>query len=354
MRRLISYLALTGLAVFGLLIAAGVYKTSGEHAYAEVSDEQAAMARAYLANAQPPVPEGAVFGRFERVNGIPLETLTLPHPAPKATIVIAPGFTAPLEVYASTFAAFHDAGYAVTALSQRGQGRSWRALPNPEKGYVEDYHDLSADLAAYINALDGQVMVYGNSMGAHIATLMAGTEDVDVAAYVLLVPMAKIQTGEFPYGVAKALTGFYSALGFGANYGFGRGDWRFDQRDIAADTACSADPARAHTRHMMVALDPALRVEGVTNQWVWETMQSTAQAAVPDHLARITAPVMTITAGADTVVDSAAAEANCSAMPNCQLKRIEAARHCIMHEGADQRDGVHAASIAFFNGVKEE
>ena len=128
MRRLISYLALTGLVVFGLLIAAGVYKTSGEHAYADVSDEQAAMARAYLANAQPPMPEGAVFGRFERVNGIPLETLTLPHPAPKATIVIAPGFTAPLEVYASTFAAFHDAGYAVTALSQRGQGRSWRCL----------------------------------------------------------------------------------------------------------------------------------------------------------------------------------------------------------------------------------
>ncbi len=351
MRRLIKIVFGVVVAIFGLLVAAGFATTSGAHVYAKLTNDQAASARAYLAEALTPLPEGAVFGRFEREPGVALETLTLPHPTPKATIVVVPGYTAPLEIYSATYQAFHDAGYAVTGLSQRGQGRSWRPLPNPEKGYVEDYRDLSADLAAYIGTIEGPVLVYGNSMGGHIAMLMAGTEGVNVSAYALLVPMAKIHTGEFPYGVAKAMTGFYATIGFGANYGFGRGDWSFMSRDIRQPTDCSADPARAHTRHMLVGLNPDLRVTDVTNQWVSETMKSTAEAASADHLARITAPVLSITAGDDRIVQTEAAEANCQAMSDCRIKRFEAARHCIMHEGRAQKDAVHADVIAFFDSV---
>lgn len=351
MRRLIKILLGVIVVIFGLLVAAGFATTSGEHDYAEMTENQTVSARAYLAEAQTPLPEGAVFGRFEREPGVALETLTLPHPDPKATIVLVPGYTAPLEVYASTYQAFHDAGYAVTGLSQRGQGRSWRPLPKPEKGYVEDYRDLSADLAAFVGTIEGPVLVYGNSMGGHIAMVMAGTEDVDIGAYALLVPMAKIHTGEFPYGVAKAMTGFYSAIGFGANYGFGRGDWTFASRDQSQPTDCSANPARAHTRHMMVGLDPKLRVSDVNNKYVWETMKSTEMAASSDHLAGITAPVLSVTAGDDRIVQTGAAEANCKAMPNCRTKRFEAARHCIMHEGEAQKDAVHAEVIAFFDSV---
>lgn len=351
MRRLLKLLIGAVVLVVGLLIAAGFAAVSGDHEYAEMTDEQTAIASAYLAEALTPLPEGAVFGTFEREPGVTLETLIVPHPEPRATIVLAPGYTAPLEVYGGTFQAFYDAGYAVVGLSQRGQGRSWRPLPNPEKGYVEDYRDLSADLAAFIGTIDGPVMVYGNSMGGHISMLMAGTEDVDVAAYALLVPMAKIDTGAFPYGVAKALTGFYSTIGFGANYGFGYADWTFASRDASQPTNCSANPARAHTRHMLVGLNPELRVSDVTNRYVWETMKSTAEAAAPDHLVRITAPVLSITAGDDRIVQSEAAEANCKAMPGCTLLKFDGARHCIMHESERQKADVHAAVIGFFDNV---
>lgn len=351
MRRLLEFLIGAVVLVLGLLIAAGFAATSGDHAYAEMTDEQTKTARAYLAEALTPLPDGGAFGTFEREPGVVLGTLVVPHPDPKATIILAPGYTAPLEVYGGTFQAFHDAGYAVAGLSQRGQGRSWRPLPNPEKGYVEDYRDLSADLAAFIATIDGPVMVYGNSMGGHIAMLMAGTENVDVAAYALLVPMAKIDTGAFPYGVAKALTGFYSTIGFGANYGFGYADWTFASRDTSQPTNCSANPARAHTRHMLVGLEPELRVSDVTNKYVWETMKSTAEAAAPDHLATITAPVLSITSGDDRIVQTEAAEANCKAMADCRIKRFDQARHCIMHEEQAQKDAVHAEVIAFFDNV---
>ena len=150
MRRLIAAFLAIIVAVAGLLVAGGFATMSGDHAYAKITDEQAATARAYLAKAQTPLPDGAMFGTFEREQGVVLETLTLTHPNPKATIVLVPGYTAPLDIYADTFLAFHDAGYSVTGLSQRGQGRSWRPLPNPEKGYVEDYRDLSADLATFL------------------------------------------------------------------------------------------------------------------------------------------------------------------------------------------------------------
>lgn len=351
MRRLSTLLLALVVTVIGLLVAGGFATMSGDHAYAKITEEQAATARAYLAEAQSPLPDGAAFGRFEREPGVVLETLTFPHPNPKATIVIVPGYTAPLEIYAHTIRVFHETGYAVAGLSQRGQGRSWRPLPNPEKGYVEDYRDLSVDLAAFIATIDGPVMVYGNSMGGHIAMLMAGTEEVNVAAYALLVPMAKIHTGEFPYGVAKAMTGFYSTIGFGANYGFGRGDWRFDSRNPAEATDCSAEASRAHTRHMMVALDPDLRVQDVTNRWVWETMQSTESVATAEHLARINAPVLTIVAGDDRIVQTEAAEANCKAMPDCRIVKFDGARHCIMHEGARQRLEVLDTALTFFDSV---
>ncbi len=351
MRRVLKTLAVLTLALVGLIVGVGAYTTDGPHEYAPVSAEQQAEARAYLAAAQLPMPEGATFGWFDREAGVRLETLTLDHPEPKGTVVISPGFSAPLEIYVGTFTAFHDAGYRIVALSPRGQGRSWRPLPNPEKGHVADYDVLADDLAAFVAAQPGPVFVYGNSMGGHVAMLMAESDAPSVIAYGLVVPMAKIRTDPFPYGFARAIGGVFTTFGFGDNFGIGQGDWRYDLRDITAPYSCSAETSRAHTRHTMVALDPALRVEGVTNRWVWETIDSTAERADPARLARIDKPVLTITAGDDRLVDSEASEANCAAMPSCLAKRYDAARHCIMHEGQAQKDAVHADVIAFFNRV---
>lgn len=330
------------------LIALGVYKLDWDHAYAPITPEQAADAKAYLDANLTPLPRGIERGSFTRGDGASLETMTLAHDAPKGTIVIVPGYTAPLELYAGTMSAFHEAGYGIAALSTRGQGRSTRATANPEKGYVEDYQILADDLDAYIETLDGPIYVFGNSMGGHIALLMAGENAPDVKAYSLLVPMAEILTGEFPYWIAEAMTGFYSVVGFGANYGVGRGDWT-KPKDYAEPTSCAANPAKAHLRDALVALDPPLRVEGVTNKWVWETIRSTAAVASPEHLSKVSAPVLTITAGDDRVVSTPAAEKNCEGLPNCTLRRFEEARHCIMNETDEVRQAVWAETIAFFD-----
>ena len=77
-------------------------------------------------------------------------------------------------------------GYRVASIEYRGQGESYRPLANPEKGFVESYAQLGADLAAFaeqVRIADKPLFFYSISQGAHITMRMAGEQNPDVAAY---------------------------------------------------------------------------------------------------------------------------------------------------------------------------
>ena len=337
------------LILVGLWVVSYFLLASPEHRYTPVTDAQKQMAREYLAPILPDMPAGWQWSELEVEPGIKLRTGKISAENPKGTIVIASGYSAPIETSSTAIIRFHQAGYSVAALDRRGQGKSWRPLPNPEKGYVKDYAEYSADLHAFLKQQQGPVFVYAISQGAHVALRMAGEHAPDVKAYALVVPMVKIKTEPWPYRVAGAISSFYALTGQGDYYSIGRRDWDINNITFGSPTTCNPNPKTAQMRDALVALDPQLRISGTTNQWVHASMASTLKITSPVFRAKINKPVLMFNAGdKETYVNPDAARQMCNGLRNCRSVDYPKASHCITIEDPAVGDDIRDRTLAFF------
>ncbi|MEO1703492.1 MAG: alpha/beta hydrolase [Pseudomonadota bacterium] len=344
------------IVVLGAAWAYAYFSLANEtHAYAPVSVDERAQAQAYLGQAVEPLGPGWVWETFEPQTGISLRTGRFEDPPadPKGIIIVVPGYTAPLEMIARSINQFHANGYLTYGFEYRGQGLSTRFLANPEKGHVEDYAVLASDLSRFVEAVrqpELPLNIYAISQGAHITMRMAGDGLGSADRYALVVPMAQILTGDFPYGVARALASVLTFVGLGEMFAPGRGPWDISKVTFGSKTPCNANPARAQTRDALFALDEQKRVNGPTARWVHETINSTDRLLGPDYAEKISAPVIMFTAGMDTIVDTEAAVSLCNKLGNCARRHFEDARHCIGLEVDAVRDAIIDASLEHFAG----
>ncbi|MDD9910330.1 MAG: alpha/beta hydrolase [Ahrensia sp.] len=324
------------------------------HAYAPVTETEKQEAEAYIASGLASMPTGWKWGTFEPQPGVVLrtgqaKTSTSPR---KGTVVLVPGYTAMLELYSETFQTFLNDGYDVAALEYRGQGLSHRELDNPEKGYVSSYDMLTGELADFINQLKvdgaGPVHIYANSMGGHIALRMAGQDRPDVASYFLLVPMVKIETGDFPYGVARVLAGFYSYTGLGNAFAPGQGPFVPGQEKLGTPSPCMNNAKTAQIRDALFIRNEAYRVTGTTNDWVTRTMASTDLIASQSFVDRVKKPVFMVTAGDDRWVSTEAATQLCERLSSCEIAHYEESRHCIAREKPETAQDIFRKAKDFF------
>ncbi|MEO1747735.1 MAG: alpha/beta hydrolase [Pseudomonadota bacterium] len=326
---------------------------SEEHAYAPVSEQERSLAVEYLNEAVEPLGDGWVWESFEPEAGIQLRTGRFENPPsnPKGVVIVVPGYTAPLEMLSRSINQFHANGFLTYGFEYRGQGLSTRLLSNPEKGHVEDYATFAGDLGAFASSVrrpDLSLNIYAISQGAHITMRMAGDGLGNADRYALIVPMAKIMTGDFPYGIARVLAVALSYTGLGEMFAPGRGPWDIADVTFGAETACNANPQRAQLRDALFALDENKRVNGPTARWVYESMNSSDLLLGPDYAENINAPVIMFTAGQDTIVDTDAAVSLCDKLGNCTRQHFEASRHCIGQETDEVRDAIINASIEHF------
>lgn len=325
------------------------------HAYAPVTDEQKSEAQAYLKASLRPMPEGWQWQDFEPEEGVHLRTGQVDVAGANDTVLIIPGYTAMVELYSDAAHAFAEAGYNVAAIDYRGQGLSHRDLPNPEKGHIESWDKLTSDVSAYIAKLKeegaSRVFVYANSMGGHLALRMAGIDRPDVEGYFLLVPMVQIETGAFPYPVARGLTTFYSYTGLSDAFVIGRGPFVPGAIPLGTASECMDNPATAQRRDALFILDEEYRVTGNTNEWVWRTMNSTDRITSPDFLATIDKPFYMVTAGIDKWVSTPKATETCEAMNACTLAHYTKSRHCIADETPQVAAEIYARALAFFSSL---
>ena len=325
------------------------------HTYAPISESQLEEAQAYLDQAIEPIAASWVWETFEPEAGISLRTGRFEDaPAnPKGVIIVVPGYTAPLEMIARSINQFHAAGYLVYGFEYRGQGHSTRLLANPEKGHVEDYAIFAGDLAKFADQVRQPALslnIYAISQGAHITMRMAGDGLGSADRFALVVPMSKILTGDFPYGVSRVLAAALTYVGLGETFAPGRGPWDVAKVTFGSQTECNANPQRAQVRDALFALDETKRVNGPTARWVHESIRSTDRLFSADYAENISAPVIMFTAGQDTIVDTDASVALCNKLGNCTRRHFAEARHCIGLETDAVRDAIIEASLEHFGG----
>ena len=193
------------------------------------------------------------------------------------------------------------------------------------------------------------------SMGGHIALRAQIDHAPDLLGVALIAPMIAIETGAFPEGVARGLTRGFTLAGLGNTYALGEGPWTgaglFDDADALARGAnCARDPARAHLREALFAVQPDLRVGGPSARWVSATFRSgDVLAARADEIA---VPVWMALAGADGVVRSPASEQLCAAMGRCSAVAFPEARHCMIEDTPALRAAIIDRALAFFEAER--
>ena len=348
MKWLFGLIAAVAILVGGFW-AYGWSKRSGPHEYAKVTPELVERSKAYLDANLEPLPDGWEWSVFQPEEGVALRVGRVDVPNAKGTVVVVPGFTATIELYGSTIRALREAGYNVAGFEYRGQGLSARELPNPEMGYVGSWPRLGADLAAYVETLPGNVYVFANSMGAHVALRAAGDAQPDVKGYVLTVPMVRIVTGGFPYEVARGITTFFSLTGMDGEYTEGQVPWRPDRISWGKGNDCNTNPDTAWLRDALFALNEPMRTTGTTNGWVRRTMASSDEITQADYARRIDEPVLMFTAGRESYVDTDAAAAMCGAMDSCERVHFPESSHCIVDEKPEVASRIHARTVRFLD-----
>jgi lysophospholipase len=323
-----------------------------EHHYVVLSAEQQTQAAQYLTGKLSPEPTDWNWSSYTPEPGVNLRTGMVDADNAKGTVIVVPGFTATIEMTMREIAKINAAGYRVASIEYRGQGESWRPLANPEKGYVQSYEQLGAELAGFakqVRLAGKPLFFYSISKGAHITMRMATEQDLDVSAYALIVPMIKINTGSLNYEMTHIFSALFSKLGLGAMYAPGQTNRFGNGFQLGTPIPCNANPDTAQTQDALFAQRELLRASGATMQWLYETTSSTEHLLKSENIAKITQPVMMVTAGIDALVDTNVAQGFCSSLRQCELTHIEQARHCITRENFDLYDGLVAQAIEHFN-----
>jgi len=330
------------------------FSDSGPHVYAPVTDDEKTEAETYIAAGLKPLPAGWQWETFSPEAGIELRTgrVRSTISPSKGTILLIPGYTSMLELYSETIQTLLDNGYDVAGIEFRGQGLSHRDLPNPEKGHIASYDTLTGDIAAYIEKLKadgaGDINVYASSMGGHLALRMSGNDQPDVEAYFLLTPMVKIETGAFPYTVARAIATFYSYTGLGEAFAPGQGPFVPGAEKLGTASPCMDNAKTAQIRDALYIRNEKYRVSGTTNQWVRRTMNSTDEISSTGFLEKINKPFFVVTAGDDKWVSTPAATRMCEALNSCEIAHYPESRHCIDREKPETTQDILGKAMTFF------
>ena len=289
-------------------------------------------------------------------------------------VVIVPGFTEGMAMYAELTHDLLAAGYSVALQDHRGQGFSSRLMPGT-LGHTDRFDHLADDLDAFVQSVSAEGGPAGGGPLYAVAHSMGGAVLAEVlqrrgaaspfAAVALVTPMFEPATAAAGAQgwVDRALQAWChqgatawtlpDALGRlqVAGAGFERELAAFQQA-VQAASADRADPA-FDLSHSMGRLQqrwrareatcegPACghgdaRVAGPTLQWVLQACHGSARVWGP-AARRIVTPVLLLNGSEDSVVLGPAQQAFCAqvnlAHPGrCQAVRLQGARHGLLVE----------------------
>jgi lysophospholipase len=279
-----------------------------------------------------------------------------PPAPPRATVVMLPGRTEPIEKYRAIAGDFLARGFVVFMLDWRGQGLSTRTPGTGQAQHVDDYADYQADLDAVLDRVvapagtpDGWLL-FGHSMGGHVALRHLARGDPRVRAAVLSAPMTDIHVGDLPRPLAEGAAWTAARAGLARRYAPGQED--HDAAEPFAGNRLSGDERRWRAALDLWAKDPRLVVGGVTFGWLDATFRSIAALRAPGVPERIRQPVLMLIAPEDRIVVAASQRALAARMPDAEVVALDGSGHEPFFERDAIRDGAWTAVDRFLGRTR--
>jgi len=286
--------------------------------------------------ALPPDREGF----FERAGGRLRYGVWSATGTARGSIVLVHGRAEFMEKYAmEVVGELRDRGFAVYALDVRGQGLSQRMLPDHDKGHIDDFATYVADLKAFLEtvvvpAAPRPLLLFSHSTGGNIALRFLGDEGCALfAAAAFCSPMTGLPRAWLAKSVL-AITGLLPSLD--TRYAPTTGPYDPRKHPFAGNDVTHDERRYDFTRQWFTA-DPRLRLGGPTIGWIRQAYRSFDAIDAPGYLELLTLPVLIVSGGDDTVVDTTTHRRAVARIAGALYAVVEGARHEILMETDEPR-----------------
>jgi lysophospholipase len=257
-----------------------------------------------------------------------------PNEKQKGSVILLSGRSEFLEKYSETIGELNQKGFDVYSFDWRGQGLSSRMLANRQKGFIDNYNVYLNDLFLFFDTIVKPgcvhpIIIIAHSMGGHIALRFLHDHPGTVDMAILTAPMIDIFRTNLSRWFIKQVTRIAVKTGFNHAYTIGAGDYtdgKFNGNNLTSDPVRFTDAINA------IKKNPDLALGGVTYGWLSATFASIAILNEPGYAAKITTPILMMSAGEDKIVSVKAQKKICASLPNCRFVEIAGARHEIFKE----------------------
>jgi lysophospholipase len=252
----------------------------------------------------------------------------------KGSTLLLVGRSEFLEKYSETIGELNQKGFDVYSFDWRGQGLSSRMLANRHKGFIDNYDIYLNDLQVFFDKIVKPeavrpLIIIAHSMGGHIALRFLHDHPDTADLAVLTSPMIDIFRSNPFRRLVKLMTRIAVQSGFSHAYAIGSGDYmdqKFNGNQLTSDPVRFTDAIKA------IEKQPDLALGGVTYGWLSATLASIDILNQPGYAAKITTPILMISAGEDKIVSIKAHKKMCTWLPECRFVEIPGARHEIFKE----------------------
>ncbi len=247
---------------------------------------------------------------------------------PRACITIVHGLGEFFLKYHEMFWYFHQLGYAVFFLEQRGHGYSEGKMKEHDIIHIGSYNTYVKDLKAFLDLVVTKKIsgipniVFAHSMGGAIATLFLEQYPEYFKGAVLSSPMLKLKGAEVPFYKLLALK-LYSLIP-GKKKSLSPGQHHFTGKP-EFETGSALSRPRYDRLFNERLKDMHYQTSGATVGWVLASLKATKKAIKNTDIFRT--PVCVFTAGQDHLVSQQGFEEFRDKVPFAQFYHYEKSRH---------------------------
>ena len=280
-------------------------------------------------------------------------TISLP-PKLQKTIVIFPGVTEFCEKYSKEVLRFHEWGYNVLVIDWPGQGQSGHFGWHPLAVHCDDFDHHIGAMDAVIEKAglgDHDLILFGHSMGGHLALRYAVWRPYNVKAVILSAPM--MAPPVMPVWLIRIASHLLSNIGLSRRHPPFYHALSLDVvRHYRVENTLTRDPRGYEEQFVWFDDAPELRRSGPSVGWINAAYRSCVRYTLNPHwLAQLKAPVLAFVAGDERVVSASATIRSLPHIRNLQRVDFEGARHELMRELPEVTDALWQHIDAFLARV---
>ena len=251
-------------------------------------------------------------------------------------VIICPGFTEFCEKHGGTCLALHERGFDVLVIDWPGHGRSGHFGRHPLAVHIDSFEIYLEAMNHLLNAAGlaarNDVLLFGHSMGGHLALRLARLHRHQVRGVILSAPM--ILPPVTPAVGVRLLAGCLCRLGWKRSFPpFHHVQALAKARQFQPNNVLSGWQPGFEAQFILMDDQPTLRRSGPTVGWVRAAYASCAATTMNRVWMRnLDVPVLALTAGDERVVHKPSINRMLPCLPLCATHEIASARHELLQE----------------------